>query len=516
MGLIYVNPEGPEGSADIMRAAQAIRTTFARMGMNDEETAALIVGGHTLGKMHGAHKAADCVGKEPAAEGVEAQGFGWKNKCGTGAGPDAVTSGLEGAWTVTPVTWSSNYLDNLYAFEWKLTTSPAGAKQWEPVNAEQLQIVPDAHIPGKFHAPVMLTTDLALRYDPAYGKITKEWVDNPTAMDEAFARAWFKLTHRDMGPKARYVGAEVPAEDLIWQDPLPKADYAMIEAADVAALKDAIRATGLSRSELVRTAWASAVTFRDTDMRGGANGARIRLAPQKDWGVNDPETLAKVVKALEGVQANFNARSGKKKVSIADLVVLGGVVAVEDAAKAAGHSVSVPFTPGRVDATDAHTDAASFELLRPAADGFRNFYSERARRSPSEMLIDQADTLTLTVPEMTVLVAGMRMLDANAGQAKHGVFTDKPGTLSNDFFANLLDMANEWKPAETEGLYEGRDRKTGALKWTATEVDLVFGSNSELRAVAEVYAVKGGEEKFVADFAKAWNKVMMLDRFDLK
>ncbi|OBV10186.1 catalase/peroxidase HPI [Erythrobacter dokdonensis] len=516
MGLIYVNPEGPEGNPDILAAAKAIRTTFARMGMNDEETAALIIGGHTLGKMHGAHKAADCVGKEPAAEGVEAQGLGWKNSCGTGAGPDAVTSGLEGAWTVTPVQWSSNYLDNMYAFEWKLTTSPAGAKQWEPVNADDLKIVPDAHDPDKFHAPVMLTTDLALRYDPAYGAITSKWVKDPAAMDEAFARAWFKLTHRDMGPKARYVGAEVPAEDLIWQDPLPKADYAMIAAADVAALKDSIRKTGLSRSELVRTAWASAVTFRDTDMRGGANGARIRLAPQKDWGVNDPEVIARVVKALEGVQAQFNAKSGSRKVSIADLVVLGGVVAVEDAARAAGHSVTVPFTPGRVDATDAHTDAESFELLRPAADGFRNFYSERARRSPSEMLIDQADTLTLTVPEMTVLVAGMRMLDANTGGARHGVFTDTPGTLSNDFFVNLLDMANAWKPAETEGLYEGRDRKTGALKWTATEVDLVFGSNSELRAVAEVYAVKGGEEKFVADFAKAWNKVMMLDRFDVK
>jgi catalase-peroxidase len=516
MGLIYVNPEGPEGNPDILKSAQQIRTTFARMGMDDEETAALIVGGHTIGKMHGAHKAAGCIGKEPAAEGVEAQGLGWKNSCGTGAGPDAITSGLEGAWTATPVTWSSNYLDNLYAFEWKLTTSPAGAKQWEPENADQVTFVPDAHDAETFHPPVMLTTDLALRYDPAYGEITSRWVKNPAEMDEAFARAWFKLTHRDMGPKMRYVGAEVPAEDLIWQDPLPRADYAMIEAGDVAALKDSIRQTGLSGSELVRTAWASAVTFRDTDMRGGANGARIRLAPQKDWGVNDPETIAKVVTALEGVQAGFNARSGAKQVSIADLVVLGGAVAIEDAAKAAGHSVNVPFTPGRVDATDAHTDAASFELLRPAADGFRNFYSPRARRSPSEMLIDQADMLTLSVPEMTVLVAGMRALDANAGQAKHGVFTDRPGTLSNDFFVNLLDMGNEWKPAATEGLYEGRDRTSGAIKWTATEVDLVFGSNSELRAVAEVYAFEGGEDKFVADFVTAWNKVMMLDRFDLR
>ena len=517
MGLIYVNPEGPEGNPDILKSALQIRTTFARMGMNDEETVALIVGGHTIGKMHGARKASTCVGKEPAAEGVEAQGFGWKNSCGTGVGTDATTSGLEGAWTATPVNWSSNYLDNLYAFEWKLTTSPAGAKQWEPVNAEQVKFVPDAFDPDKTHAPVMLTTDLALRYDPAYGEITQRWVKDPAQMDEAFARAWFKLTHRDMGPKARYVGVEVPAEDLVWQDPLPAADYAMIEAGDVAALKDSIRKAGLSGSELVRTAWASAVTFRDTDMRGGANGARIRLAPQKDWGVNDPEVIAKVVTALEGVQASFNGGSGNKRVSIADLVVLGGVVAIEDAAKAAGHDVTVPFTPGRVDASDAHTDADSFELLRPAADGFRNFMSDSARLSPTEMLIDQADTLTLTVPEMAVLVAGMRMLDANTGKAQHGVFTDRPGTLSNDFFVNLLDMGNEWKPAaDAKGVFEGRNRATGALKWTATEVDLVFGSNSELRAVAETYAVKGGEAKFAADFAKAWNKVMMLDRFDLR
>jgi catalase-peroxidase len=516
MGLIYVNPEGPEGNPDILASAKQIRTTFGRMGMNDEETAALIVGGHTIGKMHGAHKAADCIGPEPAAESVEAQGFGWKNRCGTGVGIDATTSGLEGAWTATPVTWSSNYLDNLYAFEWKLTTSPAGAKQWEPVNAEDVKFVPDAHDPNLTHAPVMLTTDLALRYDPIYGPITARWVKNPKEMDEAFARAWFKLTHRDMGPKARYVGAEVPAEDLIWQDPLPKADYAAITAADVSALKKAIAVSGLSNSDLVRTAWASAATFRNTDKRGGANGARIRLAPQKDWGVNDPEVLARVIPVLEQVQTSFNARSANRKVSVADLVVLGGVVAIENAAKAAGHAITVPFTPGRVDATEAHTDAESFELLRPAADGFRNFYSDRARRSPAEMLVDQADTLTLTVPEMTVLVAGMRMLDANSGGAKHGVLTDRPGTLSNDFFVNLLDMNYEWKPAASKGLYEAHDRTTGTLKWTATEVDLVFGSNSELRAVAEVYAVKGGEAKFLADFAKAWNKVMMLDRFDLR
>ena len=391
MGLIYVNPEGPAGNPDILASAKQIRTTFGRMGMNDEETVALIVGGHTIGKMHGARKPADCVGKEPAAEGVEAQGFGWKNKCGTGVGADATTSGLEGAWTATPVNWSSNYLDNLYAFEWKLTTSPAGAKQWEPANADQVKFVPDAFDPNKTHAPVMLTTDLALRYDPAYGEITKAWVKNPKLMDEAFARAWFKLTHRDMGPKARYVGVEVPAEDLVWQDPLPKADYAMIEAGDVAALKDAIRKSGLTRSELVRTAWASAVTFRDTDMRGGTNGARIRLAPQKDWSVNDPATIAKVAKALEGVATGFNGKSGAKKVSIADLVVLGGVVAVEDAAKAAGQNVSVPFTPGRVDATDAQTDAKSFEQLRPVADAFRNFHSDQARLTPTQMMVDQAD-----------------------------------------------------------------------------------------------------------------------------
>ena len=516
MGLIYVNPEGPEGNPDILASAKQIRTTFGRMGMNDEETAALIIGGHTIGKMHGARKAADCVGKEPAAEGVEAQGFGWKNSCGTGVGKDATTSGLEGAWTATPVQWSSNYLDNLYAFEWKLTTSPAGAKQWEPVNAADVKFVPDAYDPNVTHAPVMLTTDLALRYDPAYGKITQRWVKNPKEMDEAFARAWFKLTHRDMGPKARYVGAEVPSEDLLWQDPLPKADYATITAADITALKQAIATTGLSNSDLVRTAWAAAVTYRDTDKRGGANGARIRLAPQKDWAVNDPEVLARVIPALEKVQTQFNGRSGARKVSIADLVVLGGAVAIENATKAAGHTITVPFTPGRVDATDAHTDPASFELLRPAADGFRNFYSDRARRSPTEMLIDQADMLTLTVPEMTVLVAGMRMLDANSGGAKHGVFTSRPGTLSNDFFVNLLDMGNVWKPAATKGLYEGRDRASGALKWTATEVDLVFGSNSELRAVAETYAVKGGDKKFAEDFVKAWNKVMMLDRFDLR
>jgi catalase-peroxidase len=516
LGLIYVNPEGPEGNPDILASGERIRTTFGRMGMNDEETAALIIGGHTLGKNHGA-SAKDCISAEPAAAGVEQQGFGWANTCGTGAGPDATTSGLEGAWTATPVNWSNNYLDNLYNFEWRLTTSPAGAKQWIPVNADEVEFVPDAFDPAKFHPPVMLTTDLAMRYDPKYGPITQRWAENPEEMEAAFARAWFKLTHRDMGPAARYVGAEVPGEQFTWQDPLPAADSATINEADIAQLAQAIRASGLSTSDLVRTAWAAAVTYRDTDMRGGANGSRIRLAPQKDWAVNDPEALARVIGAMEKVQADFNARGTGRNVSIADLVVLGGKVAIEDAAKAAGHDVTVPFTPGRVDASQDQTDAEGFEALRPAADGFRNYYSERARLSPTQMLVDRADMLTLTVPEMAVLVAGMRALDANAGGAKHGVFTDRPGQLTNDFFVNLLDMGTKWAPVEGEQyVFEGRDRASGDLKWTATEVDLVFGSNSELRAVAEVYAYADGEERFVEDFAKAWAKVMMLDRFDLR
>ncbi|UAB78861.1 catalase/peroxidase HPI [Erythrobacter sp. SCSIO 43205] len=516
MGLIYVNPEGPEGNMNILESAERIRTTFGRMGMNDEETAALIIGGHTLGKNHGASPK-DCIGKEPAAESVAAQGFGWKNSCGTGAGPDATTSGLEGAWTATPITWSNNYLENLYSFEWRETRSPAGAGQWIPVNADQLEFVPDAFDPEKFHPPVMLTTDLAMRYDPKYGAITKRWAENPEEMDAAFAKAWFKLTHRDMGPGARYVGSEVPNEQFTWQDPLPEVSGSTINQADIAMLEDKIRASGLSTSELVRTAWAAAVTYRDTDMRGGANGSRIRLAPQKDWAVNDPEVVAKVVSAMEGIQGDFNARGTGRKVSIADLIVLGGSVAIEDAAKDAGYSVDVPFTPGRVDATQEMTDVEGFEYLRPAADGFRNFYSERARLSPTEMLVDRADLLTLSVPEMTVLVAGMRALDANTDGAKHGVFTDTPGTLTNDFFVNLLDMGTQWAPVEGEEyVYEGRDRESGEVKWTATEVDLVFGSNSELRAVAEVYAYSDGEERFVNDFAKAWSKVMMLDRFDVK
>ena len=516
MGLIYVNPEGPEGNMNILESAERIRTTFGRMGMNDEETAALIVGGHTLGKNHGASKK-ECIGAEPAAMGVEAQGFGWQNSCGTGAGPDATTSGLEGAWTATPINWSNNYLENLYNFEWRETRSPAGAGQWIPVNADQVEFVPDAFDPEKFHPPVMLTTDLAMRYDPKYGAITQRWVENPGEMDAAFARAWFKLTHRDMGPAARYVGSEVPSEQFSWQDPLPATQYATINDADIAKLSEMIRESGLTTSELVRTAWAAAVTYRDTDMRGGANGSRIRLAPQKDWAVNDPEVVAKVVRAMETIQGDFNAGSSNRKVSIADLVVLGGSVAIEDAAKAAGYTVDVPFTPGRVDATQEQTDVEGFEYLRPAADGFRNFYSERARLSPTEMLVDRADLLTLTVPEMTALVAGMRVLGANTGGATHGVFTDTPGALTNDFFVNLLDMGTVWAPVEGEEyVFEGRDRQTGELKWTATEVDLVFGSNSELRAVAEVYAFADGEERFINDFAKAWSKVMMLDRFDLR
>ncbi|MEO0463239.1 MAG: catalase/peroxidase HPI [Pseudomonadota bacterium] len=516
LALIYVNPEGPEGNPEILKSAEQIRTTFGRMGMNDEETVALIVGGHTLGKAHGARKAAECVGVEPAAEGVEKQGLGWENRCGTGAGPDATTSGLEGAWTSTPANWSNNYVENLYAFEWKQSKSPNGATQWVPVNEEEVRFVPDAYDPSKFHAPIMFTTDLALRYDPEYGKVTKKWLENPGMMDDAFARAWFKLTHRDMGPKTRYVGVETPGEALIWQDPVPSAAYPMITDSDVAGLKSSILASGLSNAELVRAAWASAATFRDTDYRGGANGARLRLAPQNGWDVNSPDELSRVLSVLEGVRDEFNASAeGGRQVSMADLIVLGGGAAIERAAEQAGHSISVPFTPGRTDATAEMTDESGMELLRPAADGFRNYYSERARLAPAKMLIDKADTLTLTVPEMTALVGGLRALDANIGGARHGVFTDTPGALTNDFFVNLLDMSNEWAPVEgKEGIFEGRDRASGDVKWTATEVDLVFGSNSELRAVAETYAYDGAEKTFAQDFVKAWVKVMELDRFD--
>ena len=517
MGLIYVNPEGPNGTPDPLAAAKDIRETFGRMAMNDEETIALIAGGHTFGKAHGAHEPSKCVGPEPAAAGIEQQGLGWENKCGRGNGVDTVTSGLEGAWSASPVAFSTQYLDNLFAFEWVQTRSPAGAIQWIPADGQGSNLVPDAHDPSKRHAPIMFTTDLALKFDPSYRKIAQRFQQNPEEFKLAFAKAWFKLTHRDMGPRARYLGAEVPREDLIWQDPLPKVDHALVDASDVTALKSRILASGLTVPELVRTAWASAASFRGTDMRGGANGARIRLAPQKDWAVNNPAELTKVLQRLEGVQKDFNrAQTGGKQVSLADLIVLGGGAAIEQAAKNAGYEVQVPFTPGRTDASQAQTDVASFAVLEPTADGFRNYFGSGQPRSPAAMLVDKASMLTLTVPEMTVLVGGLRTLNANSGQTAHGVFTARPGTLSNDYFVNLLDMSTKWnKSATAEGIYEGRDRATGKVKWTATPVDLAFGSNSELRAVAEVYAAVDGREKFVGDFAKAWSKVMTLDRFDL-
>ncbi len=517
MGLIYVNPEGPNGNPDPLAAARDIRDTFGRMAMNDEETVALIAGGHTFGKAHGAHKPTDCVGPEPGGASIEHQGLGWENKCGSGNAGDTVTSGLEGAWSATPTKWSSQYLDNLFAFEWVQTKSPAGATQWIPANGQASNLVPDAHDPSKRHAPIMFTTDLALKADPEYRKIAKRFQENPEEYRLAFAKAWFKLTHRDMGPRSRYLGKEVPQEALIWQDPVPAVDHPLIDANDVAELKSKILASGLTVPELVRTAWASAASFRGTDMRGGANGARIRLAPQKDWEVNNPRELGKVLQRLETIQKEFNrAQSGGKKVSLADLIVLGGAAAVEQAAKNAGHDIVVPFKPGRTDATAAQTDVESFAVLEPVADGFRNYYRHGQRLSPVVAMVDRANMLTLTVPEMTVLVGGMRALNANAGEAKHGVFTDRPGTLSNNFFVNLLDMSTEWKKSSTsEGIYEGHDRETGKLKWTVTAVDLMFGSSAELRAVAEVYAADDGEERFVQDFAKAWTKVMTLDRFDL-
>ena len=517
MGLIYVNPEGPNGNPDPLAAAKDIRETFGRMAMNDEETVALIAGGHTFGKAHGAADAAKCLGVEPAAAGLEQQGFGWANECGSGKAGDTITSGLEGAWSANPIAWTTQYLDNLFAFEWVQTKSPAGAVQWIPKDGAAADLVPDAHDPSKFHAPIMFTTDLSLKVDPIYREIAQRFQENPEAFEDAFARAWFKLTHRDMGPRARYLGAEVPDEELLWQDPVPSVDHDLIEAADVAALKAEILDSGLTTAELVRTAWASASTFRGTDLRGGANGARLRLEPQKDWPANDPEELAKVLERLEKIQQDFNgAQSGGKRVSLADVIVLGGAAAVEQAAKAAGHDVQVPFTPGRSDASQAQTDVASFAVLEPTADGFRNFFGEGNRRSPAEMLVERASLLTLSVPEMTVLVGGMRALDANFAQSKHGVFTDRPGTLSNDFFVNLLDMSTAWtKSSTSEGLYQGRDRTSGEIKWTATPVDLIFGSNAELRAVAEVYAADDAGEKFVRDFIEAWTKVMNLDRFDL-
>ncbi len=517
MGLIYVNPEGPNGNHDPISAAKDIRTTFGNMAMNDEEIVALIAGGHTFGKAHGAGKPADCVGPEPAAAGIEEQGLGWMNKCGKGNAGDTITSGLEGAWTSTPTAWSMLYLDNLLRFEWVQTKSPAGAVQWIPKDETAKGMVPDAHDPSKRHAPIMFTTDLSMKRDPEFRKISERFLKNPKEFDLAFAKAWFKLIHRDMGPRARYVGAEVPAEELLWQDPVPSVDHKLIDASDIAKLKSKILDSGITVPELVRTAWASAASYRGTDMRGGANGARVRLAPQKDWAANNPDELAKVLNKLEKVQQDFNkSLSGGKKVSLADVIVLGGSAAVEQAAKKAGHDVKVPFKPGRTDASQKQTDVKSFAVLEPTADGFRNYFGKANVHSPAEMLVDRADLLTLTVPEMTVLVGGMRALNANTGQSAHGVFTDKPGTLNNDFFVNLLDMSTKWsKSSKSEGVYEGRDRATGKVKWTATPVDLIFGSNSELRAVAEVYASNDGKEKFVRDFVDAWTKVMTLDRFDV-
>jgi catalase-peroxidase len=516
MGLIYVNPEGPNGNPDPIAAARDIRETFARMAMNDEETVALIAGGHTFGKTHGAGPASN-VGTAPEAAGLEEQALGWKSSFGAGKGGDAITSGLEVTWTTTPTKWSNNFFQNLFCYEWELTKSPAGAQQWRPKNGAGAGTVPAAHDPSKRIAPSMLTTDLSLRFDPAYEKISRRFMENPAQFADAFARAWFKLTHRDMGPRARYLGPEVPAEELIWQDPIPTVNHKLIGAKDIASLKDKTLASGLSVSELVATAWASASTFRGSDKRGGANGARIRLAPQKDWEVNQPKQLAKVLETLGGIQSAFNRTAkGGKKVSLADLIVLAGCAGVEKAAKNAGHEVTVPFTPGRMDALQEQTDAASFAVLEPIADGFRNYLKGKYTVSAEALLVDKAQLLTLTAPEMTVLVGGMRVLNTNFGGAQHGAFTKRPEALTNDFFVHLLDMGTEWKPlSKEEDLFEGRDRKTGALKWTGTRADLVFGSNSQLRALAEVYASSDAENKFVHDFIAAWNKVMNLDRFDL-
>ena len=517
MGLIYVNPEGPNGKPDPVAAARDIRETFRRMAMNDEETVALIVGGHTFGKAHGAADAGRYVGPEPEGADIEEQGLGWKTSYGTGKGSDSVTSGIEGAWTTNPVKWDNNFLENLHGYEWEQVTSPAGAAQWTPKDGAGVGTVPDAHDPSKTHAPMMLTTDLSLRMDPAYAAIAKRFMENPEELADAFARAWYKLTHRDMGPAARYLGAEVPAEPQLWQDPVPAVDHELIDARDIVELKGRVLTSGLSVSQLVSTAWASASTFRGTDKRGGANGARIRLAPQNGWEVNDPAALATVLATLEAVQDDFNgSQSGGKRVSLADLIVLGGCAAVEQAARDAGHGVQVPFSPGRTDATAEQTDAESFAVLEPRADGFRNFGGNGNGRPAAELLVDRADLLTLTAPEMTALVGGLRVLNANTGGSELGVFTDRPGTLTNDFFVNLLDMAVDWQASEgADDQFEGRDRGTGEVRWTGTSVDLAFGSNSELRAFAEIYACDDGQEAFVRDFAAAWNKVMNLDRFDL-
>ncbi|MEP1896056.1 MAG: catalase/peroxidase HPI [Alloalcanivorax venustensis] len=515
MGLIYVNPEGPNGKPDPMLSAHSIRQSFARMAMGDEEVVALIAGGHTFGKAHGAHKAEDCLEAEPAAAPIEQQGLGWKNNCGSGKGADTYTSGLEGAWSVNPTAWTHQYLDNLFAYEWVQTKSPAGHIQWIPADGQAANLVPDAHIEGKRHAPIMFTTDLALKVDPEYRKIAKRFHENPEEFEDAFARAWFKLTHRDMGPRAGYLGPDVPDEALIWQDPIPEVDYKLISKGDAEDLKEEILASGLTVPQLVRAAWASASTFRGSDLRGGANGGRVALAPQKDWPVNDPEELDQVLATLEEIRADFNEGGlfRRSKISLADMIVLGGAAAIEKAAADAGHDIEVPFTPGRADATQAMTDVDAFAVMEPQADGFRNYFSEDSRLSPADSLVDKADLLTLSVPEMTVLVGGMRSLDANVDGADHGVFTDRPGTLSNDFFVNLLDMSTQWAPSENnEGLYEGHDRQSGELKWTATPVDLIFGSNAELRAVAEYYALSDNDTVFVEDFVAAWTKVMNLDR----
>lgn len=518
MGLIYVNPEGPNGTPDPLLAARDIRETFKRMAMNDEETVALIAGGHTFGKTHGAADPGKYVGKEPAAAEMEAQSMGWINSFGKGNAEDTITSGLEGAWTTTPTKWSNNFFWNLFGYEWELHKSPAGAQQWKPKHDMGADSVPDAHIPGKKHAPIMLTTDLALRFDPAYEKISRHFLENPDAFADAFARAWFKLTHRDMGPRARYLGPEVPAEELIWQDPVPALDHALIDAADINNLKAQIMQSGLSVADLVATAWASASTFRGSDKRGGANGARIRLAPQRDWEVNDPAQLTRVLQALENVQQNFNrAQTGNKKVSLADLIVLGGCAAIEKAAANAGYTISVPFTPGRTDASQEQTDVESFEVLEPVADAFRNYRKAHYPICTEEMMVDKAQLLTLTAPEMTALIGGMRVLNTNYDHSRHGMFTAKSETLSNDFFVHLLDVNTKWTAtSESKEIFEGRDRKTNQVKWTATRADLIFGSNTELRALVEVYACADGQEKFVRDFVQAWHKVMELDRFDLK
>jgi catalase-peroxidase len=517
MGLIYVNPEGPNGNPDPLASARDIRETFARMAMNDYETVALTAGGHTFGKAHGAGDPGKYVGREPEGADIEHQGLGWINSMGTGKGGDTITSGIEGAWTPTPTTWDMSYFETLFGYDWELTKSPAGAHQWKPKDPAAATTVPDAHDPTKRHAPMMTTADMAMRMDPAYEKISRHFLANPQEFHDAFARAWFKLTHRDMGPRTRYLGKLVPAEVLIWQDPVPAVDHPLIDAKNIADLKSKILGSDLSISQLVTTAWASAATFRGSDKRGGANGARIRLAPQKNWTVNQPAELAKVLSTLESIQTTFNsAQSGGKKVSLADLIVLGGCAAVEAAAKKAGHDVAVPFTPGRTDASQEHTDLESFAVLEPVADGFRNYVRKGLEGSSAELLVDKAQLLNLTAPEMTVLIGGLRALNANFGQAKHGVFTTRPGTLTNDFFVNLLDMSTTWKRSATDAnVLEGRDRSTGQLKWTGTVVDLVFGSNSQLRSLAEVYATSDAQAKFVRDFAAAWGKVMNLDRFDL-